>query len=168
MAAPSHSESITYLGDGEMVTTGHRVCSLCGAFIIPFRTAHPILRYDPAAPYYQRVGVHRGWTLERRIGWSCGRHRAISADWEPVENFSWRPLDNRSATVHSSDTMEAKDEIRQIREKMGLSREAFAHKIGRTSSTIFKWEHGRVPVDETALRYARTFVTSNGERETYA
>jgi len=41
--------------------------------------------------------------------------------------------------------------LREIRAATGLSREHFAAMIGRTATTVFRWETGRVPIDFLAM-----------------
>ena len=44
-----------------------------------------------------------------------------------------------------------KDEIKAIREKLGLTQEAFAREVGVTVTTISRWESGRVAPHQLAV-----------------
>lgn len=164
---PITPQSYTYLGDAEMVYLEDRICSLCGATINNFRVAHPIMRYDPARPYYHRVGSDRGWKDAKRIGWSCGKHRTIAKNWLPQGLDTSYDGSYNSAMISNREVKGLlfenwAKEFMQIRNKLGLSRAKMAALFGVDASTIWGWETTRRSIPEMAIKLAR-MILSNAE-----
>jgi len=53
--------------------------------------------------------------------------------------------------------------LREIRAATGLSRERFAALIGRTATTVFRWEKGTVPIDFLTMAGIEAIVGKNLE-----
>jgi DNA-binding transcriptional regulator YiaG len=156
--SPSPSQPYSYIGSGQMSEYNDtRRCSLCGVTIRNFRVIKPILRWDKSRPYFHRVGHHRGLSPSQPIGWSCGKHHVIDPDWLPHE-MRKEGIDTHKTTEHTHGMLSDKEELREIREKLGLGRPAFARKLGVSQDTIFKWERGDRRVKETALFLARRLL----------
>ncbi len=57
------------------------------------------------------------------------------------------------------------DKIRTLREALGLSRERFAHEVGVTANTVYRWEKkGVVPRSLAVLRKLEE-LEENAKRE---
>jgi DNA-binding transcriptional regulator YiaG len=163
--------AFTYIGSGQMSEYNDtRRCSLCGVTIHNFRIIKPILRWDESRPYFHRVGHHRGLSPSQPIGWSCGKHHVIDPDWLPQEmrNAATKRGLDRIVTTDNNCAMTAREEIADIRSKLGLGREKFGHRIHKSASTVYKWERGEVPVDETSLDLARRLLMEKQENKNYA
>lgn len=52
--------------------------------------------------------------------------------------------------------MSQQDELRAIRETLGLSQAAFAKLVGVTQPTIWRWETGRARIPVAAMHLARS------------
>ena len=55
------------------------------------------------------------------------------------------------------------DLIREVRDRLGLTQEKFAAKLGVTLPTINRWENGRTKPSPLAIQSLRGFVTAMGE-----
>ena len=55
------------------------------------------------------------------------------------------------------------DLIREVRDRLGLTQEKFAAKLGVTLPTINRWENGRTKPSPLAIQCLRGFVTAMGE-----
>ena len=53
--------------------------------------------------------------------------------------------------------------IRDIRERLGLTQEKFAAKLGVTLPTINRWENGRAEPSPMAIQNLRELIASMGE-----
>lgn len=161
--SPSPTTPHTYIGDGEMSTyNDQRTCSLCGVRIHNFRVIKPIIRWDESRPYYHRTGRNRGLSPRRQISWSCGKHHVIDPDW--LGHFGKLGVDNGYSHPHNHGmAIEARQELRDIRDKMGLSREKFAQQLGVSSASIFRYEDGSRPVKDTVLFLARRLVMERNQ-----
>jgi len=54
--------------------------------------------------------------------------------------------------------------VRALRERMGLTQEKFAAKLGVTYPTINRWENGRAKPSPLALKQIEDLARSLGER----
>lgn len=60
------------------------------------------------------------------------------------------------------------DELRHIRERLGLTQKALSEKLGVHWNTVARWERGEVGINEPAARLVRILVktaaTAKGRR----
>jgi putative transcriptional regulator len=54
--------------------------------------------------------------------------------------------------------------VRELRERMGLTQEKFAARLGVTLPTINRWENGRARPSPLALKQVADLLRSMGER----
>ncbi|GAB4335839.1 MAG: hypothetical protein Kow0089_05770 [Desulfobulbaceae bacterium] len=54
--------------------------------------------------------------------------------------------------------------VRELRQRMGLSQEKFAARLGVTFSTISRWENGRARPSPLALKQVEDLLRSMGEQ----
>ncbi|MFZ0927777.1 MAG: helix-turn-helix transcriptional regulator [Syntrophobacteraceae bacterium] len=54
--------------------------------------------------------------------------------------------------------------IREIRERMELSQEKFAAKLGVTFPTVSRWEHGRAKPSPLALKQIENLLRKLGDK----
>lgn len=151
----------TYLGSSKMSEWNDlRRCSLCGVTITHMRTIKPIIRWDETHPYYHRTGRSRGLRPDQRIGWACGRHHIIDPNW--LGNSDKMGIDTVVSLSHTSAvTLEAREEVKEIRLRLGLSQNKFARKLGVTTGAVSKWESGERTVTERTLLQARSLLMTN-------
>ena len=58
--------------------------------------------------------------------------------------------------------------LRIIRIHLDLTQEEMADKMGVTTNTIARWERDEVPINETAIKLALTFLDTDGMRKVLA
>ena len=50
------------------------------------------------------------------------------------------------------------NELRRIRDRLGLTQAAFAERLGVTPNTVARWERDEVSISEPAARLARLLI----------
>jgi putative transcriptional regulator len=49
------------------------------------------------------------------------------------------------------------EEIRELRQRLGMSMEEFAHELGTSTSTVFRWEKGQHKPGRMAIKLLTIF-----------
>ena len=69
---------------------------------------------------------------------------------------------NRNSEEVSDEHTPGPQSIRELRAKLGLTQEEFAHAIAVTVSTVNRWENGHANPSKLAWRAIQTFARKRG------
>lgn len=64
----------------------------------------------------------------------------------------------------ATEQLEVADLIREIRSRLGLTQEKFAHQLGVTYLTVNRWENGRTSPSPMALKLIEGVLRQMGDR----
>ena len=66
--------------------------------------------------------------------------------------------------MNVAEQLEIADLIREIRSRLGLTQEKFAHHLGVTYLTVSRWENGRTSPSPMALKLIEGVLQRMGDR----